>query len=57
MPKAMKDVNVYFFIQSRNFGKLYQGVYVNYASEFRELFEATELAVGRLKRTWRVMVW
>jgi hypothetical protein len=40
--KATKDVSVYFFIHSSNFGKLYKQIYVNYASVFRELFEATE---------------
>jgi hypothetical protein len=42
IPKATKDVNVYLFIHSSNLGKLYQRIYVHYASEFRELFEATE---------------
>jgi len=35
IPKAMKDVNVYCYIHSSNYCKLYQLILVNYASEFR----------------------
>jgi hypothetical protein len=47
IPKALKDVNVCFFIHTftvfliQKFYTLCQRNFVNYTDEFRELFEAT----------------
>ena len=40
MPKATKDVNVNFFIHSRNSCKIYHILSVNCTVEFPERFEA-----------------
>jgi len=41
IPKTTKDVNVRFFLHSRNSRHAYQRIHANYTSEFQERFEAT----------------
>ena len=47
MPKATKNVNSHFFIDSNNSCKLHHRIPVNYTSEFRELFEATKQFIAK----------
>jgi hypothetical protein len=41
IPKATKDINVYFFIHNKKSCKLYHQISVNYISKFWKILEAT----------------